>query len=71
MVGSIGRYNANILNSGTIGEVSLALDLANTPTPIGNVAIMVGETWNFQCWYRDLNPQATSNFSDGLSITFQ
>ncbi|MGK0220149.1 MAG: hypothetical protein ACI9HE_003657 [Planctomycetota bacterium] len=71
LVGSIGRYNANILNSGTIGEVSLVLDLPNTPIPTGTAAIMAGETWNFQCWHRDLNPVPTSNFSDGLSITFQ
>ncbi|MFT7678190.1 MAG: hypothetical protein ACI8QC_002176 [Planctomycetota bacterium] len=71
VTGSIGRYNANILNSGAIGEVSLLLDLPNTPIPTGTAAIMAGETWNFQCWYRDLNPTPTSNFSDGLSITFQ
>jgi hypothetical protein len=32
---------------------------------------MAGETWNFELWYRDNNPGPTSNFSDGLTITFQ
>ena len=48
---------------------SLMLDLGaipvNPPT-----AVVPGDTWNFQCWYRDLNPTLTSNFSDGLTITF-
>ncbi|MCP3916270.1 MAG: hypothetical protein GY711_12005 [bacterium] len=29
-----------------------------------------GETWNFQCWYRDNNPGPTSNFTDAVSVTF-
>ena len=34
------------------------------------VAIQPGETWNFQLWYRDNNPQTTSNFTDAISIFF-
>jgi hypothetical protein len=41
------------------------------PLGTGPVAILPGETWNFQAWYRDLNPGTTSNFTDGISITFQ
>ena len=40
------------------------------PTPVGAQAVLPGDTWHFQCWYRDANPGVTSNFSDGLSITF-
>ena len=69
--GSIGRYNQDIKNSGAGGEFSLQLDLANTPAPGGPVAIQPGETWNFQAWFRDDNPGSTSNFTDGVSITFQ
>ncbi len=29
-----------------------------------------GDTWNFQCWYRDNNPVPTSNFTDAVSVTF-
>ena len=69
--GGIGRYNSAIQNSGANGAVNLTLDLGNTPTPMGAVNIAVGETWNFQCWYRDLNPGATSNFSNAVAVTFQ
>ena len=69
---SIGRYNGamEIFQSGTLGTGSLVLDLANTPTPMGPVAIQAGETWYFQCWYRD-TPGVTSNFTNGLEIQFQ
>lgn len=75
IVGSIGRYNPNsgysVLNSGTTGSVSLILDLTSTPQPLGAVSVMMGETWNFQAWHRDLNPGPTNNFTNGLSILFQ
>jgi hypothetical protein len=35
------------------------------------VAVLAGETWNFQAWYRDLNPTTTSNFTNAVSIAFQ
>lgn len=68
VVGQIGRYKNNIMNSGAGGTVSLALDLTNTPTPSGSVSVMAGETWNFQLWFRDVGN--TSNFSDAIEITF-
>ena len=69
--GQIGRYNGNVFNTGNTGTGALQLDLANTPTPTGPVAIMASETWNFTCWFRDNNPGPTSNFTDGFSIAFQ
>ncbi|MFT7678813.1 MAG: hypothetical protein ACI8QC_002810 [Planctomycetota bacterium] len=68
---SIGRYNAQLFNSGATGSGSLTLDLTQTPTPTGTVAVVAGQTWNFQCWHRDLNPNSTSNFTSALSILFQ
>lgn len=68
--GSIGRYNAQVFSSGPAGAGELVLDLDNTPTPLGNVAVMAGQTWNFQCWFLDANPTPTSNLTDGLSILF-
>lgn len=70
----IARFNAvggySIGNSGTSGSISLLIDMNNIPlTPVAS--ILAGETWNFQAWYRDLNPTNTSNFTDGLSVTFQ
>jgi hypothetical protein len=68
--GAIGRYSTDVANTGPLGELQLTLDLQDTPTPGGPVAIQPGETWNFQCWFRDKNPGATSNFTNGLSIQF-
>jgi FG-GAP repeat len=68
--GGIGRYSSDILQTGPQGQMSLQLDLANTPTPGGPVPIAPGETWYFQGWFRDQNPGPTSNFTDGVTITF-
>ena len=74
LAGSIGRYvgPGEIQNSGAAGAISLAIDLTSVPQPTGPVAVVAGETWNFQAWTRDsVGGQATSNFTDGLSIVFQ
>ncbi len=68
--GAIGRHSQNILNTGATGAFSLQLDLTNIPTPNGHVAIQAGETWYWQAWFRDANPMSTSNFTDGIGITF-
>ncbi len=67
---SIGRYVEDLRNSGSAGSATVLLDLVNTPTPFGPVAVRPGDTWYFQAWYRDSNPGATSNFTDGVWITF-
>ena len=72
--GSIGRYvgPGQIMNSGTTGSISLALDLTRQPTPTGFSAVLAGDTWNFTAWHRDVvGGTPTSNFADGLSVTFQ
>jgi len=72
--GTIGRYvtAGQIKNSGAGGTFDLALDLTLTPAGPVFVSIAAGETWNFQCWFRDTGPmgQPQSNFTDGRSITF-
>lgn len=72
--GSIGRFNRaafnEIQNSGAAGQFSIMIDLTNIPTAMGPVALVPGDTRTFQCWYRDANPIVTSNFSDGVEITF-
>ncbi|MCP3914058.1 MAG: hypothetical protein GY711_00705 [bacterium] len=67
--GTIGRYNqaANIIQGPT---GSIALDLQSIPVS-PPVAVVPGETWSFQCWFRDNNPGLTSNFTDGVEILFQ
>ena len=69
--GEIGRYVApgQIQNSGLAGTISLALDLGSLPQPLGPVAAVPGETWRFQCWFRDsVAGVTTSNFSDGIAV---
>ena len=71
---SIGRYNqaGQIFQSTAGGTASLALDLTLTPTPTQPTAIVAGQTWNFQCWYRDNMPGVSqSNFTDARSILFR
>lgn len=51
------------LNTGAGGAFS------HSPSPAG-LPIVVGETWNFQAWFRDQNPGNTSNFTDAVSATF-
>ncbi len=60
-----------VQNSGAAGEITIQVDLTQLPTPSGPHVVLAGETWNFQAWFRDANPGATSNFTDGLSILFQ
>ena len=69
--GAIGRYQApsQILSSGATGEFSLTINLPTMPQGAGSVAVMNGDTWNFQAWYRD-GVGLGSNFTDGLQIDF-
>ncbi len=69
LMGNIGRYNAvSDIIQGPTGD--LTIDLMSIPVNPPQAAA-AGETWDFQCWYRDSNPSTTSNFSDGLSIIIQ
>ena len=62
--GAIGRYNGNVGQGPTF---TLRIDLTSMPVNPPQ-AVMPGDTWNFQAWYRDINN--TSNFTDGVSILF-
>ncbi|MEM1448807.1 MAG: hypothetical protein AAGI22_06820 [Planctomycetota bacterium] len=68
--GAVGRFNrpGEIGNSGPEGTLFLSVDTTDIPTPTGSVAVLAGETWHFQAWFRDLGP--TSNFSNGIEVTF-
>ena len=71
--GAIGRYvgAGQVLDSGAAGQFALTLDLNQMPTPTGLVPAVAGETWNFQSWFRDsVAGQATSNFTDAVSLSF-
>ena len=67
--GTIGRFAQQVQSSGAAGSMAIAVDVTNLPAGLG--AIQPGETWNFQCWFRDANPGATSNFTQGVAVDFQ
>ncbi len=71
--GMIGGFRTQIQNSGPLGVFSLAVDLTAIPQPNGPVPVAAGDTWNFTTWFRDASPtgNATSNFSNGVEVTFQ
>ncbi|MCP3915155.1 MAG: hypothetical protein GY711_06340 [bacterium] len=50
-------------------EGTIRVDLTDLPTNTpGSQMVMLGETLNFQCSYRDV--ANTNNFTDGRSVTF-
>lgn len=69
LAGSIARFTGQLGQSSAAGSFQSTLDLLSFPLS-PNVAVVAGDIWNFQCWYRDLNPNTTSNFSEGLSVLF-
>ena len=69
---ALGRHVNDIRDSGPTSTASLALDLANVPTNLGCAAVIAGETWYWQEWYRDVDGggAATSNLSSAVGVTF-
>jgi len=68
--GTVLRMESTLFNSGASGFRELEVDLNSFPPPY-NGAVLAGQTWNFQVWYRDANPQPTSNLSNATSVTFE
>ena len=67
-----GRYVQFAGAVGMDGTKSLSIDLTALPQPTSTAAVQAGETWFFQFWHRDsFLGVPTSNFTDGLGITFQ
>ncbi|QDV07540.1 hypothetical protein Poly30_30660 [Planctomycetes bacterium Poly30] len=74
VAGAIGRFvfPGQTQSSGAGGSFSLTPDLGQIPTGTVIVPALPGQTWNFQAWHRDaVGGMTTSNFTDGLSLTFQ
>jgi len=44
------------------------LDFSNLPQ---GIVFQPGDTWNFQLWFRDVNPGATSNTTNGVTVMFR
>ena len=81
-----GTFGRHVFGSdiyvGTAGTFTISLDLTDLPSPRDGVsfpnpghystAVLAGETWYWQCWYRD--PSAgtgASNFTQAIGVTFQ
>lgn len=82
--GPIGRFNRpGELFFGSSGWFERQVDLNNIPwtdpasTPAYSTVLQAGESWCFQCWYRDetsnSNPLVVgeNSFSDAIRITFR
>ncbi len=73
--GALGRYlgQGEVQSSDAGGAASLSIDLTQVPSASGPITVAVGETWHFQAWHRDVLPSGatTSNFTNGLSVTFE
>ncbi|MDA1267312.1 MAG: hypothetical protein O2816_19700, partial [Planctomycetota bacterium] len=67
--GQIARYSQQAASTGNLGQLELSVDLFAMPTSPSS-AVQPGETWYFQTWFRDKNPQTTSNFTEAVSVTF-
>ncbi len=71
---AIGRFYGpgQVQSSDPAGRIALALDLTAVPQGTGATPVLAGQDWNFQLWHRDVAGGApTSNFTRGLSVTFQ
>ncbi len=68
--GPLARFNAMIPNSGIGGFFEQRIDTSQIPTQPAT-AIQSGETWHYQAWYRDQNPQPTSNFTSATSVLYR
>jgi hypothetical protein len=68
--GVIGRFVTQVQMSGSDGTMGIDVNMAAMPDP-AQAVIQPGETWHFACWFRDLDPTPTSNFTGGVSVQFQ
>ena len=70
--GALGRFTGSLSASTSGGELQYAIDLGAVPQGAAAVAVVPGDTWSFQAWYRDVVAGSpSSNLTDGLQVTFQ
>ncbi len=70
--GSIGRLNRQVFSTFLTTIATVRVDTEAVPQPMANAAIVAGETWYAQAWFRDTVPGTgpTSNFSSAIAVTF-
>lgn len=82
--GTFGRHVfGGDIYMGTDGFFDVSLDLSDVPSPrdagvngnpsyLYSTSVLAGETWYWQCWYRDPSSgTGHSNFSSAISVTFK
>ena len=62
--GSIARLRSQAKSCGKNGKLAIHV-------PLVAMQVHPGESWNFQAWYRDVNPHSTTNFTDGVQVVFE
>ncbi|MFT7676080.1 MAG: hypothetical protein ACI8QC_000047 [Planctomycetota bacterium] len=67
--GSLARLSGQIQDSGNNGRFQIQVDLQAIPAN-PTVAVVAGDTWHFQAWFRDFHVVPTSNFTDARAISF-
>lgn len=68
-VASMNLYRLPFVHADFFGQAIYQMDFANPPSFFG--AVIPGDTWYFQFWYRDPNGGGSGfNFSDGLAAEF-
>ena len=69
---SLGMFDGNgdFTNLGGTSISGFGFDIPSALPEPPSGSITAGSTWYFQLWYTDMNPGSTSNFSNGLAITF-
>jgi hypothetical protein len=71
--GSLGLHRLGVQFADANGVIVRPAGLVAYSQTIGGAGVIsAGQTWNFQCWYRDaLSPCGiTNNLSNGLSVQF-
>ncbi len=65
-----GVHRMNVMHSGATGSYQKDLDFYGMP-PYGAAEVDPGETWRFQCWFRDPPAGgATFNLTNAVSVDF-
>jgi len=71
--GSLGLYRLGVQFADAEGVIVRPPGLVAYSQTLGGLgAITAGQTWSFQCWYRDIASPCgiTNNLSNGLSVQF-
>ncbi len=68
--GNLGRYQAQVMNSGKSGCFSISANVQPLPTGPAHT-VVAGETWFFQAWHRDVSQgMVTANFTNAIEVLF-